>query len=69
MSNSRIDELYELGIANGAIGGKLVGAGAGGFLMFYSEQPQILRTKFRELSLEEVPFRFDHDGTTLLTRS
>lgn len=69
MSNSTIDELYELGIQNGAIGGKLVGAGAGGFLMFYAEQPQKLRNKFRELGLQEVRFRFDHDGTTLLTRS
>lgn len=69
MSNPRIDELYEIGMANGAVGGKLVGAGAGGFLMFYAEQPQLLRTKFRSLGLQEVLFRFDHDGTTLLTRS
>lgn len=69
MSNPRIDELYELGMTNGAVGGKLVGAGAGGFLMFYAEQPQLLRNKFRSLGLQEVLFRFDHDGTTLLTRS
>ena len=69
MSNPRIDELYELGMSNGAVGGKLVGAGAGGFLMFYAEQPQLLRNKFRSLGLQEVLFRFDHDGTTLLTRS
>ena len=69
MSNPRIDELYELGMANGALGGKLVGAGAGGFLMFYAEQPQLLRNKFRGIGLQEVRFRFDHDGTTLLTRS
>jgi D-glycero-alpha-D-manno-heptose-7-phosphate kinase len=69
MSNPRIDELYEIGMANGAVGGKLVGAGAGGFLMFYAEQPQLLRNKFRSLDLEEVRFKFDHDGTTLLTRS
>jgi D-glycero-alpha-D-manno-heptose-7-phosphate kinase len=69
MSNPRIDELYDLGMANGAVGGKLVGAGAGGFLMFYAEEPQRLRNKFRTLGLEEVRFRFDHDGTTLLTRS
>lgn len=69
MSNPRIDELYDLGMTNGAIGGKLVGAGAGGFLMFYASQPQQLRNKFRDIGLEEVRFRFDHDGTTLLTRS
>lgn len=69
MSNPRIDELYDLGIRNGAIGGKLVGAGAGGFLMFYASDTQKLRSVFRGLELQEVPFRFDHDGTTLLTRS
>lgn len=69
MSNPHIDELYDLGLTHGAIGGKLVGAGAGGFLMFYAEQPQVLRDRFREIGLDEVRFRFDHDGTTLLTRS
>jgi D-glycero-alpha-D-manno-heptose-7-phosphate kinase len=69
MTNPEIDELYEIGMSHGAIGGKLVGAGAGGFLMFYTEQPQILRNKFREIGLREVSFRFDHEGTTLLTRS
>jgi D-glycero-alpha-D-manno-heptose-7-phosphate kinase len=69
MSNPRIDELYDLGMVNGAVGGKLVGAGAGGFLMFYAEEPQRLRNKFRSLGIEEVRFRFDHNGTTLLTRS
>jgi D-glycero-alpha-D-manno-heptose-7-phosphate kinase len=69
MSNPRIDELYEAGMNNGAVGGKLVGAGAGGFLMFYADDPQRLRDSFRSFGLQEVPFRFDHDGTTLLTRS
>lgn len=69
MSNQHIDELYEIGRSNGAIGGKLVGAGAGGFLLFYADKPQLLRNKFRSLGLKEVPFHFDHDGTTLLARS
>jgi D-glycero-alpha-D-manno-heptose-7-phosphate kinase len=69
MTNPQIDELYEMGLSHGAIGGKLVGAGAGGFLMFYTEQPQVLRNKFRQIGLREVPFRFDHEGTTLLTKS
>ena len=43
MSNAQIDEWYELGRKNGAIGGKLVGAGGGGFLMFYTEDPTRLR--------------------------
>ena len=37
MSNPQIDEWYELALQNGALGGKLVGAGGGGFLMFYAE--------------------------------
>lgn len=69
MSNSEIDDLYQLGINNGAIGGKLVGAGAGGFLLFYAKNPQQLRDCFRKHGIREVPFTFDHDGSTLLTRS
>ena len=47
MSNPTIDELYELGMANGAVGGKLVGAGAGGFLMFYANDAGKLRNAFQ----------------------
>lgn len=68
MSNQTIDELYELGMNNGAVGGKLVGAGAGGFLMFYATDVGRLRTAFRDRGLEEVVFRFDHDGSTILSR-
>ena len=68
MSNPTIDELYELGMANGAVGGKLVGAGAGGFLMFYASDAGKLRDAFRQRGLEEVVFRFDHDGSTILSR-
>jgi D-glycero-alpha-D-manno-heptose-7-phosphate kinase len=68
MSNPTIDELYELGMANGAVGGKLVGAGAGGFLMFYASDAGKLRDVFRQRGLEEVVFRFDHDGSTILSR-
>jgi D-glycero-alpha-D-manno-heptose-7-phosphate kinase len=68
MSNPKIDELYELGMANGAVGGKLVGAGAGGFLMFYAIDSSRLRHAFRSRGLDEVVFRFDHEGSTLLAR-
>jgi len=68
MSNPTIDELYELGMTNGAVGGKLVGAGAGGFLMFYANDAAKLRNAFRQRGLEEVVFRFDHDGSTILSR-
>jgi len=66
MSNHKIDEWYELGRANGAIGGKLVGAGGGGFLMFYTEDPRRLRQAMVREGLEEVRFRFDFEGTKVL---
>lgn len=66
MSNPQIDEWYELGRANGAIGGKLVGAGGGGFLMFYTEDRKRLRQAMRQAGLEEVRFHFDFEGTKAL---
>ena len=66
MSNSKIDEWYELGLANGAIGGKLVGAGGGGFLMFYAEDRTRLRRAMQSVGLEEMRFRFDFEGTKVM---
>jgi D-glycero-alpha-D-manno-heptose-7-phosphate kinase len=66
MSNERINAWYELGRANGAVGGKLVGAGGGGFLLFYSEEHARLRQAMAQAGLEEVRFRFDFDGTKVL---
>jgi len=66
MSNPRIDEGYELGRKNGAIGGKLVGAGGGGFLLFYAEDHRRLRTAMTKAGLEEVRFRFEFEGTKVL---
>ena len=66
MSNPKIDEWYELGRRNGAIGGKLVGAGGGGFLLFYAEDRKGLRQAMRDSGLEEVRFRFDFEGTKVL---
>ena len=66
MSNPQIDEWYELGRSNGAIGGKLVGAGGGGFLMFYAEDHRRLRAAMGRVGLEEVRFRFDFEGTKVL---
>jgi D-glycero-alpha-D-manno-heptose-7-phosphate kinase len=68
MSNERIDELYGLGLENGAVGGKLVGAGAGGFLMFYADDPATLRTAMADAGLAETRFTFDLDGSIVLTR-
>ena len=67
MSNSKIDELYNLGIKNGATGGKVVGAGGGGFLMFVANNKSLLRKKMIAAGLQEVRFRFDFEGTKLMT--
>jgi D-glycero-alpha-D-manno-heptose-7-phosphate kinase len=69
MSNPKIDEWYELGIKSGAVGGKLVGAGGGGFLMFMAEDRSRLRHKMAAAGLEEVRFRFDFEGTKVVMSS
>ena len=68
MSNSNIDRWYEVGRQNGALGGKLVGAGAGGFLLFYTHDPRRLRSVMTAQGLAEVRFSFDHDGSIVLVR-
>ena len=69
MSNPKIDEWYELGMKNGAIGGKLVGAGGGGFLMFMAHDKNKLRQVMVTAGLEEVRFRFDFEGTKVVMSS
>src|SRR4030095_4370466 len=67
MSNPKINEWYDLAMAGGALGGKLIGAGGGGFLMFYAEEGKArLRHVMREAGLKEVRFRFDFEGTKLV---
>ena len=68
MSTSDTDRWYEVAIANGALGGKLVGAGAGGFLLFYAADPGRLREALAREGLPEVRFHFDFDGSTVVTR-
>ena len=67
MSNPKINEWYELAMASGALGGKLIGAGGGGFLMFYAEDKVRLRHAMRRAGLQEVRFRFDFEGTKLVS--
>jgi D-glycero-alpha-D-manno-heptose-7-phosphate kinase len=69
ISNNVINEWYDLARANGALGGKLIGAGGGGFLMFYTEEKARVRHVMREAGLREVRIRFDFQGTTLVTQS
>ena len=66
MSSEQIDGIYNTALKNGAVGGKLVGAGGGGFLMFYVEDKQKLRESMNKLKLEEVRFNFDFEGTKVV---
>jgi D-glycero-alpha-D-manno-heptose-7-phosphate kinase len=66
MSNPQIDQWYDLGMKNGAVGGKLVGAGGGGFLLFYARDRNKLRHSMAAAGLEEVRFAFDFEGTKVL---
>jgi D-glycero-alpha-D-manno-heptose-7-phosphate kinase len=68
MSNSAIDRWYDIGRDAGAVGGKMVGAGGGGFLMFYALDRSQLRRAMAAEGLAEVPFRFDHDGSMTIVR-
>ncbi|MCI8666601.1 MAG: GHMP kinase [Dorea sp.] len=65
ISNPKIDEMYRKAIENGAIGGKLLGAGGGGFFLFYcpEEKQILLREKLR---LKPFPFEFEHDGSSIV---
>lgn len=68
MTNQCIDHWYKVGMANGALGGKLIGAGGGGFLMFYTQDPSALRRAMAGQNLQEVRFKFDHDGSAIICR-
>ncbi len=68
MTNDLIDGWYKRGLENGALGGKLVGAGAGGFLLFYARDASKLRKAMVDEGLTEVRFLFDHDGSVVLAR-
>lgn len=66
VSNGSIDELYERGIKAGALGGKLLGAGGGGFLLFYVE-PDKQQNVIKALDdLMHVPFNFENEGTSIV---
>ena len=69
MSNTKIDKWYELAMKNGAIGGKLIGAGGGGFLMFYAADKTKLRHTLREAELQEIRFGFDFEGTKIMVNN
>jgi D-glycero-alpha-D-manno-heptose-7-phosphate kinase len=66
MTNGTIDAWYDCAMNNGALGGKLIGAGGGGFLMFYAGDKTRLRHAMRDQGLKEVRFRFDFEGTRVI---
>lgn len=66
MSNRNIDKWYNIARRNGAIGGKVVGAGGGGFLLFLADDPSRLRKSMNKHNLEEVRFNFDFEGTKVI---
>ena len=66
VSNGSIDELYERGIKAGALGGKLLGAGGGGFLLFYVEPDKQQNVIDALNELMHVPFHFENEGTSIV---
>jgi len=68
MSSPQIDEWYDLAMKSGAIGGKLVGAGGGGFLLFYADDARRLRRAMTGAGLQEVRLHVDVEGTKVLDR-
>jgi D-glycero-alpha-D-manno-heptose-7-phosphate kinase len=68
MSNEAINRWYDLGMQSGALGGKLIGAGGGGFLLFYAADQKALREALTAEGLTEVRFAFDFDGSTVIVR-
>ena len=66
VSTNSIDGLYEKGIAAGALGGKLLGAGGGGFLVFYvqPEKQESVREAMKDLMY--IPFKFENEGTKVI---
>src|SRR5882757_8520234 len=69
MSNPHINDWYDHAMAHGALGGKLIGAGGGGFLMFYAGDKKKLRHAMREKGLQEVRFRFDFEGSKVVAQN
>ena len=66
ISNNKINELYSFAMQNGALGGKLLGAGGGGFMLFY--MPKNLQEKFLKKINKKtvrVPFKFSNEGSTI----
>jgi D-glycero-alpha-D-manno-heptose-7-phosphate kinase len=66
MTNDFVNEIYSCAIKNGAVGGKIVGAGGGGFLLFYCSDKEKLRNEMKKFNLDEIRFQFDFEGTKVI---
>ena len=66
VANQEIDHIYEVAINNGAAGGKLCGAGGGGFMLFFVEPKNQLRVRDALKNYLYVPFKFDFEGTKII---
>lgn len=69
ISNPDIDKAYEIALSSGVKGGKLLGAGGGGFLLFYCEkdkQEELTKKLKKELDIEKFDFKFEHDGSSVI---
>ncbi len=66
VTTSNIDALYDRGINAGALGGKLLGAGGGGFLVFYVEKDKQAAVREAMKDLLYIPFKFENDGTKVI---
>jgi D-glycero-alpha-D-manno-heptose-7-phosphate kinase len=69
ISNSKIDEIYEIGMKSGALGGKLLGAGGGGFILFFASPEFHQRIRLALKNLLFVPFAFEKLGTQIILYS
>lgn len=65
IANLQIDELYDIGIKNGATGGKLLGAGGAGFMLFYCKE-EYQNNLRKAINLKELDFKFESDGTSII---
>ena len=63
MSNDSINSFYDFALSNGALGGKLVGAGGGGFVLLVAENANLLRKNLEITKFREIPFEFTFSGT------
>ena len=66
ISNSNIDELYNLGLKNGAFGGKLLGAGGGGFILFYVDTNQIGKFKKKLTNFNILQVKIENYGSQII---